>query len=147
MSDYDSVPVVAGGYFGDSSKHWPKAHKDNPMKPSMSEVILCIGGESWTRGQLHDFGLEMGEFVSKWDDDNNDGQWVRLGAIEAGQTGIFRDAWTRALGARLLHDFPYVDDLESCQSVKCFNCDAYARLVTEFGRQLITIQVMEGGEA
>lgn len=143
MSDFDSFPVVAGGYLDDKSKHWPR------REASMSEVILCIGGESWTRGQLHDFGLEMGEFVSKWDDANNDGQWVTLGAVDAGQTGIFRDAWRRTLAARLLFDFPYVDDLESIftQRVKCFNAEAYARLVTEFGRQLMTIQVMEGGEA
>lgn len=146
MSDFDSFPVVAGGYLDDSSKHWPKPHKDNPMKPSMSEVILCIRGESWTRGQLHDFGLEMGEFVSKWDDENNDGQWVTLGAIDAGQTGIYRDAWRRAVTARMLHDFPYIDEPESIftQRVKCYDCDAYARLVTEFGRQLLAILVMEG---
>lgn len=147
MSDFDSIPVVAGGYLDDQSKHWPNAHKDNPMRPSMSEVILCIGGESWTRGQLHDFGLEMGEFSSKWDDANNDGQWVRPAVIREGETGIVRDAWTRALAARMLFDFPYVDDLESCKRVKCFDCNAYQRLVTEFGRQLTTIIVMNGGDA
>ena len=126
---------------------------DFENRPFEGAVILCIGGESWTRGELHEFGLEMGEFVSKWDDENNDGQWVTLGDWHHRKTGyvkpdpIFRDAWTRTLKARMLHDFPYVDDLEVCQRVKCYDCDAYARLVTEFGRQLVTIQVMEGGEA
>ena len=143
MSDFDSFPVVAGGYLGDTSKHWPKPERDSS---SMYEVILCIRGESWTRGALHDFGLEMGEFVSKWDDENNDGQWVRPAVIREGETGILRDAWTRALAARMLHDFPYVDNLESCKRVKCFDIAAYSRFVTEFGRQLMTIMVMNGAE-
>ena len=98
-----------------------------------------------TDGELHDFGLEMGEFVNKWDGENNDGQWVTLGDWHhrpvryVAHDPDFRDAWVGTLKSRMLHDFPYVDDLEFCQRVKCYDCDAYVRFVTEYGRQLLAI--------
>ena len=143
MSDFDSFPVVAGGYLGDTSKHWPKAvvlHVGSlGASLDMSEVVLHVGGESFTAGRCIDHAVACG--AVRLDD------FRRLVDTSEGP-GILRDAWARALSARMLFDFPYVDDVEFCREVVCFTHEAVDRMMMEYGRQLLTISIMrEGGEA
>jgi len=138
MSDFDSVPVVAGGYFDDSSKHWPKAVDGLGASLNMSEVVLHVGGESFTAGRCIDHAVACG--AVRLDD------YRRLVDTSEGP-GILRDAWLRAVSARMLFDFPYVDEIEFCSEVVCFTPEAVDRLMMEYGRQLLTISIMRGGEA
>ena len=146
--DLVSYPVVAGGYLGDTSKHWPKAVDGLGRSLDMSEVVLRIGGvpddhgeivtETFTAGRCIDHAVSCG--AVRLDD------YRRLVDTSEGP-GILRDAWMRAVSARMLFDFPYVDDVEFCREVVCFNHEAVDRLMMEYGRQLLTISIMRGGEA
>ena len=139
MSDFDSFPVVAGGYLDDQSKHWPKAVDGLGASLNMSEVVLHVGGESFTAGRCIDHAVACG--AVRLDD------YRRLVDTSEGP-GILRDAWLRAVSARMLFDFPYVDDVDFCRAVDCFSHEAVDRLMMEYGRQLLTISIMrEGGEA
>ena len=138
MSDFDSFPVVAGGYLGDTSKHWPRAVDGLGASLIMSEVVLVVGGESFNAGRCIDHAVQCG--AVRLDD------YRRLVDTSEGP-GMLRDAWMRAVSARMLFDFPYVDDVEFCREVVCFNHEAVDRLMMEYGRQLLTISSMRGGEA
>tara|TARA_S200002703_G_scaffold143991_1_gene137346 strand:- start:493 stop:906 length:414 start_codon:yes stop_codon:yes gene_type:complete len=137
MSD-SFYPVVAGGYLDDQSKHWPRAVDGLGSSLNMSEVVLHVGGESFTAGRCIDHAVECGS-VEGFD-------YRRISDTSEGP-GILRDAWMRAVSARMLFDFPYVDDVEFCRSVVCFNAPAIDRFMMEYGRQLLTISIMRGGDA